>query len=124
MEEVEREIEKAGYWREKAVSISAQDYSIPRGTPTGFKPIDRFLELAEECSKKAIIAENKRLEIMEAITCLRDPVCRRLMLAHYIDGHDFIRISTDLGYTVQHICRLHRKAIKEFSIPRYIKDVN
>lgn len=119
IEEVEREVEKAGYWKEKAYSVSGVDLTnmgIRSSNPS--YPIDKFLELSEKCAKMAIEAEKKRLKIMEEINKVEDQCCRQFLLYRYVDRLSLKSIAVKMNFSLSYIRHLHLKALKKFNLPK------
>lgn len=118
LEELEREREHMLFWYEKARAIKIQDLTQIRESSSKFSPSDKYLDLENDIKNRIEMSERKRLEIQDAIACLKDPVCRRVLLHRYIDGMAFSQIAKQMNYSEQHIYRLHQRALKKFIIPK------
>lgn len=118
--EVEREAEDAGYWREKAYSISSINlYNLGISSNNShFQPIDKFLDLAQHCADLGEEAQAKKDEIRKAIEELDHQQYRLVLSMYYLDGYKLADIAKKLKYTIGHITKLHRQAVDAFNIPK------
>lgn len=120
-EELERQTQKAGYWKEKAQGLSVpclNSYGIPSANRKNMADyIADYLDLAKECTELARHVEDSRQEIMKAIDEVEDQNCRELLRYKYIDGLDFISISKKMHYSMRWIRHLHMKALDELCTP-------
>lgn len=117
--EVERETEKAGYWRDKAYNLKSPTLEITGVKNTGTKviPLHEYLDIAKHCAELARKAENKRIEIESCIDKLDDPVHRIVLKLKYIDGKSFYEISIKIERSIRQVMRLHGRALEELTIP-------
>lgn len=118
---VERLAKRAGYWREKASSLSPPDL-----TKMGIKAsgktdlgdyVSKFLDLAEDCAQKAMDAERKRVEIESAIESCLEPTHALLLELHYIDGLSFLETAKSMQYSLEWVYQAHRQALSDLEIP-------
>lgn len=119
-EDVEREDKDAGYWKEKAYSISAirLDLSGVRShNHSNYRPIDKYLEIAERCALMGEKMQNEKEEIIAAINTLDNTNQRIVLKLRYVSGLDFLEIAQRLGYTIGNVFKIHRKALDNFVIP-------
>lgn len=120
MKEVERETESAGYWQEKAHSLSTpnlNNFGIRSSNKMDNADyIVKFIDLAQHCSQLANEAEKKKEEILTAIKRLPNHDYREVLSLHYIDGKSFRDIAKLLDYSLEWVWRLHSKALKELEI--------
>lgn len=117
--DVDRETERLGYWKARARTVSAVNLSnFGIRSAVHYAPVDRYLELAESCSKRAGELEAKRLELIDVINCLEDPTCRDLLKLRYIDGKRLYDIARKLHFSLQHTKRLHSKALGQVEVPK------
>ena len=112
--EVAHYIERAQYWRDKALGLSATTLSVaPGGEPTPFDEcILEFMEYSDRCRDKAREAAIAKDRILDAIDSVGDTVLRRLLKLHYIDGMRLSDVAVVLGYSYGHIRHLHTKALE------------
>ena len=79
--------------------------------------INRELDFEREsikCSVKRIKElEKKKKEIYRIISLLESPVHKLILHKRYVQGKKWEDISEELQYELQHIHRLHNKAIEE-----------
>lgn len=120
MDEIEREAESAGYWRDKAYSISAINWdNFGIRSSTHGNPLVQMLDLAQHCAELGDEAIRKRDEIIRVIDSLEDSNERRLLKLYYIDKKNLLEIGQKMGYSAYYIRHLHRKALTELEIPEY-----
>ncbi len=64
-------------------------------------------------------AKELRTEAEKAIAKVQDPVLAELLTKYYIDGKPMKAVACDIGYTLRHTSRLHKKALQEIS--KYVR---
>ena len=122
IEEIEVETTQAGYWQDKAISLTAPQLSLaPAKSAEKITMPDcvvNFLDIAKHCSEMADLAHHKKAEICEAINSLDDPDCRQLLKMHYIGGKNFLEIAETMHYTVRWIKKIHNRALSAIEMPK------
>lgn len=114
LEDLNRLTEELGFWDERRFCISTQKYTITRGNGSGVTPNQRYLEMLDECQDRYVRALKKKHSIEDAINCLEDPVCRRLLKLKYLENKTYPDIASEMGYTTEYIYTLMRKALEMF----------
>lgn len=52
-----------------------------------------------------------KVEVMDAIGTVRDPVCREVLELYYLDGLSWARVAERMHYSVRNVQILHGKAL-------------
>ena len=101
---------------EKTTVSFENDGSAPGTRSTDKLPeaVEKIMEIEEEIGKRVSALAIMRLDIYNTICKLPDGKSRVLLLKRYIGGESFERISTDMGYTYNHVIKdLHPKSLAE-----------
>lgn len=126
IQDVEREAELAGYWNEKAHSISASslgNFGIRSSRPlSNADYLIKFYEIAENCSKHGEEAARRKDLIIAAINKIPEQDLRILLKLKYIDNKSFLEIAETLHYSMNWIWQLHGRALDLLKIPTEEKD--
>ena len=106
--------------RTKLIGVGSVNYSDDR-VQTSPKSDARFAEILHniECLEKEINDDidklvNKKHEIISQIQELKQPKQIEILYKRYVECQDFKVIAEKMGYSYQHIMRLHISALKEF----------
>lgn len=123
MEIVEEEADEAGYWKEKAFSLSSQKLDPSGVTSTSRNSnmtdhIVKFLYLASECAKHAEEAEKSKQEIVDAINGVDNKDCRRVLRYRYIKSYSYFDIARKMKYSNRMVYYLHKKGLNLLNIPK------
>lgn len=121
MEEIEEETRLAGYWQEKARSLSPPVLTFAPSKSANNKGIAdyvaEFLDIAQHCSELATVANEKKNEILKCIDSVEDPDCRQVLRMYYIDRKNFREIAEKMHFSIRWIKHLHLKALECIEIP-------
>jgi len=61
-------------------------------------------------------------EIVDAITSINDPELQAILELRYLSYHSWEQIAKDLGYGIDNVFKLHRKALERISTMNVIKE--
>lgn len=119
--EVDRLENKAGYWREKAVSLTPPNLGL-MGIKSRAKSdigdyVSRFLDFAAECVEAAEAAERKRAEVENAINQIGKPEYVILLKLHYLEGLSYEETAERMGYSLHWVYHYHQEALDSLEIP-------
>ena len=76
--------------------------------------LDRIKEIEKDCSKKLQELLIKKYLVENKIEQLEQPN-KSILYLRYIRGNTLNKISNEIGYSYDHICKLHGKALKEYA---------
>lgn len=76
--------------------------------------LDKIKEIEKDCKKKLQELLLKKHLIENKIEKLEQPY-KSILYLRYIRGNTLYKISEEIGYSHEHICRLHGKALKIYS---------
>ena len=115
--EIEIIKEKLEYLEEKKTSVKSQVISdMPRSSSenerlsTLLAEIEEVTELYNEKMSRLIKSQFK---IENTIDILDDATERNLMRLKYLDGFTWEEVAVEMGYSWQHIHRIHNKILKK-----------
>lgn len=121
MEQVEEETRMAGYWQDKARSLSSPVLSLAPSKSADRKGmadyVVEFLQIAEYCSELANKANEKKKEILAAIDKIEDPNCRQVLRMYYLEKKNLRQIAEKMHYSIDWVKRLHIHALELIEIP-------
>lgn len=103
-----------------------QPHGTGTGDPVGEKAArhaDRMRTKAKELRMQLMSLETKlarirsdrwtlRMHIIEDISKVPDPVHRRILSLHYLEGRSWEWIAVEIGYSYRHTTRLHGEALQ------------
>lgn len=109
---LDMECEAAGYWHDKAFSISATRMDITGvRSHSRFCPLDKFLEKAEEIAILSDETDLKRIEIQSVIDTVDNKTLHKVLEYRYILDKSFVEIATSMKLSVKYIFNIHLKAL-------------
>ena len=82
---------------------------------------ERMAELQEEIDRELGELAEQKLKIMQLIRRVSKPESQTVLELRYLKGWSWKRIAMNMHYSVTHVCRLHKAALKEIS--EFRKDV-
>lgn len=85
--------------------------------------LDRIKEIEKDCSKKLQELLIKKYLVENKIEQLEQPN-KSILYLRYIRGNTLNKISNEIGYSYDHICKLHGKALKEYADLQRWKEIN
>ena len=85
------------------------------------KEIDFEIENIKTSQKRLYSLQQRRKEIFEIINQVKQPEYKQILHKRYIQGEKWEDISEELAYELQHIHRLHKKAI--YAVCELKKDI-
>lgn len=97
--------------RVKAVSYSDTKTRTAQGERMASK-LGRLEELEAQAVKDVIELEEEKAEMAEKINALSNPLHVRLLYLRYVKLMDWEEIAEEMGYALQHIFRLHKRALQ------------
>lgn len=115
--ESEKELEM---WRRTAtLKVPAQN-GLPK-TQNPNSRVERFaVKIADESHKLMELRQrlNDAIPRLESKICheVADATARRIFILRYVEGMYFKEIGSAMGYSEQHICRLHNKTLQDLGI--------
>lgn len=75
--------------------------------------LDRIEEIEKECDKKLQELLLKKFVVENKIDRLDQPY-KSILYLRYIRGNPLNKVSNELGYSYEHVCRMHGKALKMY----------
>jgi len=82
--------------------------------------IDKLVDLESELNNDIDALVDLKREIMGVIRNVQDKEYQTLLELRYLSFMTWERIAVDLGYSIQHIYRLHNQALEKICVP--VKD--
>ncbi len=79
--------------------------------------IDKMIDLEDELNSDIDELVDLKREIMGVIKGVENREYQTLLEMRYLSFKTWERIAVDLGYSIQHIHRLHRQALGKISVP-------
>ncbi len=76
--------------------------------------LDRIREIEKYCDKKLQELLIKKFLVEKKIEQLGQPY-KSILYLRYIRGNTLNKVSEDMGYSYDHICKLHGKALKNYT---------
>ena len=76
--------------------------------------LDRIEEIEKDCRKKLEELLLKKYIVENKIEQLEQPY-KSILFLRYIRGNKLEKISNELGYSYEHLCRLHGKALGKYA---------
>lgn len=76
--------------------------------------LDRIKEIEKNCKIKLEELLIKKFIVENKIEQLEQPF-KSILYLRYIRGNTLNKVSDDLGYSYDHICKLHGKALKKYA---------
>ena len=116
---IQRILEELEQWKSKAQKVTRAFDGVPGGGGGDLLPqcVGKIMELEEELNAQIDRMVDKRREIEEAIARVPNPQQQEVLSLRYIDGLSWERIAERLFYSVQHIHKLHGRALQVIQIP-------
>lgn len=102
--------------RESMGNISIQKISDMPKTGSNNDKIAELLVKIEEIEECKLKLSRKFLEIENKIETLKDVKQKRVMELRYLDGITFERIAVAMGFSWNHVHRIHSKALNNIKI--------
>ena len=110
-EELRNRIEK--------ISSSSID-GLPKGKGTNLdeapfeESLDKIMQIQEDCKEKLRELLIKKFVVENKIDQLEQPY-KSILYMKYIRGINLYKVSEELGYSYQHIKRMHKEAIEQYA---------
>ncbi len=76
--------------------------------------LDKIKEIEKDCDKKLQELLIKKFVVENKIEQLDQPY-KSILYLRYIRGNTLNKVSEDMGYSYDHICKLHGKALKNYA---------
>ena len=76
--------------------------------------LDKIKEIEKKCREKLEELLLKKFIVENKIEELEQPF-KSILYLRYIRGNTLNKVSDDLGYSYDHICKLHGKALKNYA---------
>lgn len=106
--------------RTRIEKITSNITGLPNGKGTDLEKapleesLDRIKEIEGECNKRLQELLIKKYIVENKIEQLEQPY-KSILYLRYIRGNTLYKISGEIGYSHEHICRLHGKALKMYA---------
>ena len=71
--------------------------------------------ITETCNKIIMERTNRRDNLIEQIHAIDNPDHEMLLELRYMDCFTWEEIANEMGYSITHVHRLHKKALEEFA---------
>ncbi|MBO8158842.1 DUF1492 domain-containing protein [Thermosyntropha sp.] len=119
--EIERKLGEIAYWRNRLERVTAVYTREPKSKNAGRDMrlddiIAKIVDLEQEVNEDIDQLIDIRNEIKQKIEQIKDDKLRLLLQYRYIDCKTWEEIAVEMGYSWQHIHRLHAKALREVKI--------
>lgn len=79
--------------------------------------VDAIQKAEEELREKLAEAKEAFVQVEDAVMRMPEGVQRNILIYKYLCGFPWEQVAEKLGYSTQHIFRLHGYALAEFRIP-------
>lgn len=109
-EELRARIEKT---TQKLTEVQSGKGDNPDKAPLE-ESLDRIREIEKDCDKKLQELLIKKFVVENKIEQLDQPY-KSILYLRYIRGNTLSKVSEDMGYSYDHICKLHGKALKNYA---------
>ncbi len=118
---IETNIRRVEQMQELLTKITPSISDMPKSsTPNVHAFEDRIcakVALEKEIEQDTIQLEKVKLDIVDVIMQVQNDECRELLYKRYVDLLPWNAIVAKLGYTDKYVFALHRKVLKQISIP-------
>ena len=91
--------------------ITAQITGMPRGSGESVSQMESAVCRKMDLEQEIDALEQERNALIKTIDLIDDPDLSDLLTMRYVGEDTWADISSDLGYTLRHVMRLHQKAI-------------
>lgn len=107
--------------RELALKCTSVITGMPHGPNRGESKLEntliKIVDMQTEINDDIDRLVDLKQEISTAIEALPDPQEQSVLLKRYLRYMSWAQIAEDLDYSIQHIYRLHWRALKNLSVP-------
>lgn len=108
--------------RELASKTSSAVSDTPRNSSREIQPMENALvqivDLAWEINNDLDRLVDLKKEVMGLINAIKNPEYRMLLELRYLCFWPWEHIAVEMGYSIQHLFRLHEKALKNITISK------
>ena len=126
-EKIKDKQERLDDLKEMSTSTGAIDYSkdkiqsSPSQDAPFTKQVMQIIELEEELQKDIDRLKNLKVEINRAVKSVDDVDGSMVLSKRYILMKTWEQISSEMGYSISQLHRIHDRAIKNFVVPEKLK---
>lgn len=111
---INQKCEEVAMWRSRATKITASNSPMCIGGNKDDRiqlAVEKIIEIETEINEEIDALINIKARIIEAIKTIDDINLQNILELRYIKGKTIEKISYDIGYSLRHTKRKHRKAI-------------
>lgn len=116
---INSKIEQVASLRSLATKATSTISDMPGGSRNIHRMEDVIIKISsveEEINNDIDELVDLKRDIMRLIKKLADPEYQVILEERYLCFKKFEQIALDMGYSIQHIFRLHEKALKELAV--------
>jgi len=126
-QQIDDKIEQINILRELSEKTTAVLSAMPgkttRNVHSREEVIARMMDTEEALNQEVLNLMNIRENVRLAIAEVENVECRMLLEERYLCYHGWNQIAEDMGYSLDNVYKLHRKALKEIYIDPEVLDV-
>lgn len=82
--------------------------------------VSKIVDIEREIGASIDQLERVRLQVKNAINCIKNENLKRILEMHYINGYSFEQIAVEEHYSYRHTTRLHGIALQQLQIDKCV----
>ena len=98
-------------------TLSDMPHNPNKGNSTMADAVCKIIDLQEEINRDIDRLVDLKREIMKVIKAVPDVEYQTILEKRYLCFISWEQIAVDMNYSIQHIHRMHSKALKEITVP-------
>lgn len=98
-------------------TLSDMPHNPNKGNSTMADAVCKIIDLQEETNRDIDRLVDLKREIMKVIKAVPDVEYQTILEKRYLCFISWEQIAVDMNYSIQHIHRMHSKALKEITVP-------
>lgn len=98
-------------------TLSDMPHNPNKGNSTMADAVCKIIDLQEEINRDIDRLVDLKREIMKVIKAVADVEYQTILEKRYLCFISWEQIAVDMNYSIQHIHRMHSKALKEITVP-------
>lgn len=98
-------------------TLSDMPHNPNKGNSTMADAVCKIIDLQEEINRDIDRFVDLKREIMKVIKAVPDVEYQTILEKRYLCFISWEQIAVDMNYSIQHIHRMHSKALKEITVP-------
>lgn len=119
-QQIDDKIEQINILKELSQKTTAVLFGMPgkstRNVHSREEVITRMMDSEEALNQEVLKLIEIRENVRAAIAGVENVECRMLLEERYLCYHGWNEIAEDMGYSLDNVYKLHRKALKEINI--------